>query len=69
MLALARIPLPKIGSFTLDEKGYLSLNNRPLTLEIHQLENEHIPVDIPQDATYATVDSFDERSFRIQRSL
>ncbi|KAH1303619.1 hypothetical protein KXX47_008709, partial [Aspergillus fumigatus] len=58
MLTLARIPLPKIGSFTLDEKGYLSLNNRPLTLEIHQLENEHIPVDMPRNATYATVDSY-----------
>ncbi|KAH1383121.1 hypothetical protein KXX10_005838 [Aspergillus fumigatus] len=58
MLALARIPLPKIGSFTLDEKGYLSLNNRPLTLEIHQLENEHIPLDMPRNATYATVDSY-----------
>ncbi|KAJ9199358.1 hypothetical protein DTO164E3_4670 [Paecilomyces variotii] len=58
MLALARIPLPKIGAFTIDEKGYLTLSNRPLTLEIHQLENEHIPVDIPRHTTYATVDSY-----------
>ncbi|CEL09356.1 hypothetical protein ASPCAL12493 [Aspergillus calidoustus] len=34
ILTLARTPLPKIGSFTLDKNGYLSLSNRPLTLEI-----------------------------------
>ncbi|GLA68231.1 hypothetical protein AtubIFM55763_003300 [Aspergillus tubingensis] len=58
MLDLARIPLPRIGSFLLDEKGYLTLTNRPLTLEIHQLENEHIPVDMPQKITYSTVDAY-----------
>jgi hypothetical protein len=69
MLALARIPLPKIGTFTLDEKGYLSLNNRPLTQEIQQLENEHIPVDMPQNTAYATVDSYvnDIRAFHESR--
>lgn len=58
MLALARVPLPKIGSFVLDEKGFLSLSSRPLTLEIQQLENEHIPVDMPQNITHTTVDSY-----------
>ncbi|KAL1885234.1 hypothetical protein Plec18167_001891 [Paecilomyces lecythidis] len=58
ILALARIPLPKIGSFVLDEKGYLTLNNRPLTLEIQQLENEHIPVDMPQNTTHSTVGAY-----------
>ncbi|KAJ5104890.1 hypothetical protein NUU61_002237 [Penicillium alfredii] len=58
MLTLARTPLPKIGSFILDENGYLSLSNRPLTLEIQQLENEHIPVDMPQNSTHSTVDSY-----------
>lgn len=48
VLALARTPLLKIGSFVLDENGFLTLSNRPLTLEIQQLENEHIAVDIPQ---------------------
>lgn len=58
LLALARTPLPKIGSFVLDEKGYLILKNRPLTLQIPQLENEQVPVDIPRDITYTTVDSY-----------
>ncbi|RAH70510.1 uncharacterized protein BO66DRAFT_411178 [Aspergillus aculeatinus CBS 121060] len=58
ILTLARTPLPKIGSFVLDENGYLSLSNRPLTLEIQQLENEHIPVDIPRNVTHNTVDSY-----------
>lgn len=57
-LALARTPLPKIGSFVLDEKGYLSLKNRPLTADIQQLENEHIPVDMARSTTHSTVDSY-----------
>jgi hypothetical protein len=57
ILALARTPLPKIGSFILDEKGYLCLKNRPLTADIQQLENEHIPVDM-HDITHSTVESY-----------
>lgn len=51
ILDLTRTPLPKIGSLILDEQGYLSLANRPLTFEIQQLENEHIPVGIPKSIT------------------
>lgn len=58
MLNLARIPLPQIGSFILDEHGYLHLGNRPLTLEIQQLENESIPVDIHRDTTHVSVESY-----------
>lgn len=58
LLSLTRTPLPKIGSFVLDNNGYLKLNNRPLTLQIPQLENEQIPVDIPRDVTYISVDSY-----------
>ncbi|KAJ5544125.1 hypothetical protein N7494_005404 [Penicillium frequentans] len=58
LLSLTRIPLPRIGSFVLDDKGYLRLNNRPLTLQIHQLENEQIPIDIPREVTYISVDSY-----------
>ncbi|KAE8402894.1 hypothetical protein BDV37DRAFT_272458 [Aspergillus pseudonomiae] len=57
-LAVTRTPLPKIGSFIVDEKGYLRLSNRPLTLEIQDLENEHVPVDIPRDFTYSSVDAY-----------
>jgi hypothetical protein len=58
MLAFARTPLPEIGSFIVDENGFLRLKNRPLTLEIQQLENEHIPVDISREFTYGTVDAY-----------
>ncbi|KAJ5239573.1 hypothetical protein N7468_004192 [Penicillium chermesinum] len=58
LLSLTRVPLPRIGSFILDNKGYLRLNNRPLTLQIHQLENEEIPVDMPRKVTYISVDSY-----------
>lgn len=58
ILTLARIPLPRIGSFVLDEKGYLQLSNRPLTMDVQQLPNEHIPVDMPRDRTYDTVESY-----------
>lgn len=58
LLSLTRTPLAKIGSFILDDNGFLQLANRPLTLQIQQLENEHIPVDIPRSLTYTSVDSY-----------
>ncbi|KAL1886819.1 hypothetical protein Plec18167_000754 [Paecilomyces lecythidis] len=58
MLAMSRIRLPKIGSFIIDENGFLCLDNRPLTLMLHDLENENIPVDMPRDRTFSTVDSY-----------
>ncbi|PYH91223.1 hypothetical protein BO71DRAFT_332716 [Aspergillus ellipticus CBS 707.79] len=58
IIAATRVSQPKIGSFTLDDQGCLKLGNRPLTLEIQGLENEHIPVDIPRGLTYSTVDSY-----------
>ncbi|KAF3899478.1 APH domain-containing protein [Trichophyton interdigitale] len=58
MLSLARVPLPKIGSFIIDNNGFILLSNRPLTLEIQQLENDEIPTDIPRDYIYSTTDSY-----------
>ncbi|KAK2811582.1 hypothetical protein FQN50_001924 [Emmonsiellopsis sp. PD_5] len=57
-LNISRIPLPRIGSFTIDNDGFLRLANRPLSVEIHQLENEDIPTGIHRDYTYSTVDSY-----------
>jgi hypothetical protein len=34
ILSLGRIPLARIGSFTLDNEGVLSLTNWPLTLQL-----------------------------------
>ncbi|KAI9721625.1 MAG: hypothetical protein M1828_005116 [Chrysothrix sp. TS-e1954] len=58
LLSMARKPLPRIGSFIIDDAGYLRLTNRPLTLDIAQLENEEIQIDIARDYTYSTVDSY-----------
>ena len=46
LISLARNPLPRIGSFTIDDKGVISLPNRSLTLQLQELENEGIPVEI-----------------------
>ena len=58
LLSLTKIPLPKIGSFTIDENGYLHLANRPLTLQPQFLENENIPIDMPRNRTYTRMDSY-----------
>ncbi|KAE8153631.1 hypothetical protein BDV25DRAFT_22006, partial [Aspergillus avenaceus] len=58
LLSISRIPIPRIGSFIIDHKGYLVLVNRPLSIEIQQLENEQIPTGIHRNYTYSTVDSY-----------
>ena len=48
LLDLASVPLPQIGSWTLDKSGIISLTNRPL-LDLTMLWNRHeIPTDIPR---------------------
>ncbi|GIK04890.1 hypothetical protein Aspvir_008988 [Aspergillus viridinutans] len=68
ILSVTRIPLPKIGSFVIDHNGFLCLTNRPLSLEIQELENEEIPTNIPRDYTYSTVDSYVTDILRIHDS-
>lgn len=58
ILNTSRVPLPRIGSFIIDNDGFLRLTNRPLSIEIQQLENENIPTDIRRDYTYSTADSY-----------
>ena len=58
ILSLGRIPLARIGSFTLDNTGVLSLTNRPLTLRLQELENGGIPIDIARGNTYTTVEPY-----------
>lgn len=58
LLSVARIPLPRIGSFIIDESGFLQLTNRPLSIEIQDLENEQIPTNMPRDYTYSTIQSY-----------
>ncbi|KAB8206342.1 hypothetical protein BDV34DRAFT_212508 [Aspergillus parasiticus] len=58
MLSLSQIPLPRIGSWTLDPNGALRLSNRPLTLRLHQLENGGIPTNIGRTLTYPAADAY-----------
>lgn len=58
ILTLSRTLLPVIGSFIVDDDGFLLLVNRPLTMQVHELENEGIPVNIPRHRTYPAVDSY-----------
>ncbi|PKY04249.1 hypothetical protein P168DRAFT_297150 [Aspergillus campestris IBT 28561] len=57
-LNITRFPLPRVGSFVIDMNGSLRLTNRPLSVEIQQLENENIPTEISRDYTYLTADSY-----------
>ncbi|QQK43077.1 Aminoglycoside phosphotransferase [Penicillium digitatum] len=57
-LSLFRSPLPRIGSLSIDNYGYLHVSNRPLSVEIQQLENEGICTDMSREYTYSTVDSY-----------
>ncbi|KAM5476973.1 hypothetical protein MauCBS54593_000244 [Microsporum audouinii] len=58
LLSLSHTPLPRIGSFIIDNNGLIILSNRPLTLEIQELENEYIPTNILRNYTYLTSDSY-----------
>ncbi|KAL1971002.1 hypothetical protein VTN77DRAFT_2836 [Rasamsonia byssochlamydoides] len=58
MLSLSRMPLPRIGSLTLDNHGVVRLTNRPLTLRLQTLENEGIPTTIPRESTYSSVEPY-----------
>jgi len=58
MLSLSRTSLPHIGSLTINNEGITSLTNRPLTLELEQLENENIPTNISRSTTYSAVDMY-----------
>lgn len=58
MLSLAKLPPPRIGSWTMDDRGFISLTNRPLTFDLHQLENQKIPTDTPRNLTYASAEAY-----------
>lgn len=68
LLSLTRISLPLIGSFVIDKDGYLSLTNRPLSIEVQALENDYIPTDMPRSYTYSTVKSYIVDLLRLHNS-
>ena len=57
-LSLNKFPSPCIGSLTLDNKGTITLTNRPLTLHLQSLENEGIPTGISRKTTYSATDLY-----------
>ncbi|EQL01643.1 hypothetical protein G6O67_006995 [Ophiocordyceps sinensis] len=58
MLSLASLSLPRIGTFRLDGKGYLHLDNRPLSVQFAVQENEGILLDISRNTTFSRVNDF-----------
>ena len=58
LLSLGRIPQPRIGSYTFDDKGMVTLSNRPLTCLLHILENERVPTSIDRKTTYSSVGGY-----------
>lgn len=57
-LDLAKAQQPPIGSLTITHNGALTVSNRPLTLQLHWLENEGIPTYSSRDTTYTSADSY-----------
>ncbi|EEP82907.1 predicted protein [Uncinocarpus reesii 1704] len=58
MISLAKVPQPRIGSWTINNDGRISLTNRPMFCHLNILENWYIPTDIPRNMTYTSADSF-----------
>lgn len=55
LLSICKTPLPRIGSFIINREGYLTLNNRPLSMELQQLEYEKVTTELSRDYTHSTV--------------
>jgi hypothetical protein len=58
ILSLLQNPLPRIGSLTIDDRGILSLTNRPLTLRLQDFENQGMLTDIERGLTYSTTEAY-----------
>ncbi|KAL2838529.1 hypothetical protein BJY01DRAFT_258009 [Aspergillus pseudoustus] len=58
IVSLARIPQPRIGSWTISDDGRLSLSNRPLLCHFQQLENLNIASGVARGTTYTSADTF-----------
>lgn len=63
MLSFARVPLPRIGSWTMNDHGILSLSNRPLTDLTMTWGRHRIPTDVPRVRTHASGFSYSSVSF------
>ncbi|OAA51237.1 Aminoglycoside phosphotransferase [Beauveria brongniartii RCEF 3172] len=57
-LASASRPLPCVGTFRVDNRGYLRLDNRPLSIQSTIQENEGIPVNSHRRRIFTSVKDF-----------
>jgi hypothetical protein len=48
MLSMAKVPNPRIGSWTIDDSGVISLTNRPLSDLTMFWNRNKVPTDIPR---------------------
>ncbi|PVH82322.1 hypothetical protein DL98DRAFT_548036 [Cadophora sp. DSE1049] len=58
IFSLSQLPLPRIGSWTINERGVLTLANRLLIYQFQSLENEGIPTNIARTFTYTTANAY-----------
>ena len=58
LLDLMRVPLPRIGSFTVSDKGEVTLSGRPLTAALASLEAEGVSSEISPTTTYTSTDTY-----------
>lgn len=71
ILAVARIPQPRIGAFRFNDDGTIALDNRPITRDMFLLENAGAPRAMGVDTTYTNVDQYvaDLQAFHEQAFL
>ncbi|PMB67556.1 hypothetical protein BM221_007226 [Beauveria bassiana] len=55
---MTAIPQPRLGTWRLQNDDTIALNNKPLDLYLHMLENEGVPSGIPRGRVYAEVDGY-----------
>lgn len=58
LLDLIRVPLPRIGSFTVSDTGEVTLSGRPLTAALASLEAEGVSSEISPTTTYTSTDTY-----------
>ncbi|CAK7200806.1 hypothetical protein SEUCBS139899_003505 [Sporothrix eucalyptigena] len=58
ILALARVPQPRIGAFRFNDNGTISLDGRPATADMIVLENAEAPRTMSVDTTYASAEEY-----------
>lgn len=54
LLAVGRVPMPHIGSLTINSDVFVQLSNRPLTMLLCRLENEGIRTGIMRQQTFSS---------------